>query len=99
MQKFIITENGTMVFGDVRLHRDLIPYGDTTCHGGGFWRIDNQRGCIILFGRSFDFGSPEFNCLRRIDTTTLPGSLGYPMFYEREFAGEVILEPIEHTTS
>ena len=70
------------------------PDGDDTCHGGGFWRIDNQRGCIILYGRSFDFGAPEFMYLRRIDTSTVPGSLGYPMFYEREFAGEEIMEPV-----
>lgn len=94
MQKFIITEGGTMVFGDVKLHHDLIPDGDDTCHGGGFWRIDYQRGCIILSGRSFDFGPPEFLYLERIDTTTPPGSLGYPMFYERQFSGEDILEPV-----
>lgn len=94
MQKFIITEGGKLVFGDVKLHRDLIPDGDGACHGGGFWRIDNQRGCILLYGRSFDFGAPEFNYMRSIDKTTLPASLGYPMFYEREFAGEEILEPI-----
>lgn len=93
MQKFIITESGTLVFGDVKFHRDLIPYGDGACCGGGFWRIDNQRGCIILSGRSFDFGPLEFQRLQRIDTTTLPGSLGYPMFYERQFAGEDIMEP------
>lgn len=83
-----------MVFGDVKLHRDLIPDGDDTCRGGGFWRVDNQRGCVILSGRSFDFGAPEFRYLERIDTTTPPGSLGYPMFYERQFAGEDILEPV-----
>lgn len=55
-----------MVFGDVKLHRDLIPDGDDTCHGGGFWRIDNQRGCIILSARSFDFGPPEFLYLERL---------------------------------
>lgn len=94
MQKFIITTDGTMRFGDVQLHRDLIPYGDDTCYGGGFWRVDNHRGCIILSGRSYDFGAPEFSRLRSIDTTTAPGSLGYPMFYERMFAGEEYLEPV-----
>jgi len=42
MQKFIITQDGTLEFGDVRLHRDLIPDGEDSCHGGGFWTIDNQ---------------------------------------------------------
>lgn len=98
MQKFIITESGTIVFGDVKLHRELIPFGDNTCHGGGFWKIDNQRGCVILYGRSFDFGPPDFLFLKRIDTTTPPGSLGYPMFYERQNDGELILEPIDNLT-
>jgi len=94
MRKFIITEDGTLRFGDVSLHRDLIPMGDDTCHGGGFWQIDNQRGIVILSGRSFDFGAPEFSYLRRVDRTEGPGLLGYPIFYLREFAGEEILEPV-----
>lgn len=94
MKKFIITEDGTLVFGDVSLHRELIPAEDTTCHGGGFWQIDNQRGIIILSGRSFDFGAPEFSYLKRVDRTQGPGLLGYPIFYHREFAGDEMLEPI-----
>lgn len=94
MQKFIITQSGTLLFGDVKLHRDLIPDRDDTCYGGGFWRIDNQRGMVLLYGRSFDFGAPEFSRMRSIDRTGIPGALPYPMFYQREFAGEEILEPI-----
>ena len=94
-RKFIITNDGTLVFGDVELHRNLIPEGDDTCHGGGLWRIDNQRGIIELSGRSFDFGAPEFSFLLWVDRSSVPGSLGYPIFYRREFAGEVILEPID----
>ncbi len=97
MNKFIITQEGVLEFGDVRLHRDLIPDGDDTCHGGGFWTIDNQRGIVILYGRSFDFGAPEFCYLKRINQSAIPGSLGYPMFYKREFCGEEILEPITTT--
>lgn len=92
--KFIISLSGTLLFGHVSLHRDLIPDGEGTCHGGGLWRIDNQRGCVILYGRSFDFGAPEFSYLQRIDRSTIPGSLGYPMFYSRDFCGQEILEPI-----
>lgn len=94
MNKFIITEDGTLEFGDVRLHRDLIPEGDNTCHGGGFWTIDNQRGIILLYGRSFDFGAPEFPFLRRINKSVMPACLGYPIFYKREFCGEEVLEEI-----
>ena len=95
MNKFIITESGVLEFGDVQLHRELIPHGENTCHGGGFWRINHQRGIIELYGRSFDFGAPEWSYLKRINETIIPASLGYPMFYKREFCGEEILEPIE----
>ena len=87
-RKFIITNDGTLVFGEVELHRDLIPEGDDTCHGGGMWRIDNQRGVIVLSGRSFDFGSPDFTCFKRVDRSSGPGLLGYPILYRRDFDGE-----------
>lgn len=91
--KFIITLDGILIMGRVSLHRDLIPDGQDTCHGGGFWKIDNQRGCIILSGRSFDFGAPEFSFFQSVSYEG-PGILGYPIFYSREFCGQEILEPI-----
>lgn len=92
--KFIITLGGEIRFGNVFLHRDLLPKGDATCHGGGLWKIDNQNGRILLYGRSFDFGAPDFSEARWVSKGTEPGSLGYPMFYQRSFADEDILEPI-----
>lgn len=94
MRKFIISQEGELIFGDVNLHMDLLPPGDDTCHGGGFWQIDNHRGVVILSGRSFDFGAPEFSFLRRINKDTVPGCLGFPIFYRREFCGQEILEPV-----
>lgn len=94
MRKFIITEDGTLLFGDVALHRDLIPEGDDTCHGGGFWQIDNQKGIVLLTGRSFDFGAPEFSYFKRVDRNSIPGKLNYPIYYRWEFEGKEILEPI-----
>ena len=93
--KFIITQNGVLVFGNVFLHRDLLPKSDTTCYGGGLWRVDNQRGCILLYGRSFDFGEPEFSHLRRINRSMPPASLGFPIFYKKEVYGMEVLEPVE----
>lgn len=92
--KFIITLDGELKFGNVYLHRDLLPDGHTTCHGGGLWKIDNQRGCILLFGRSFDFGTPDFAFAKKIDRNEMPGCLDYPMFYTRKWLDEEILEPI-----
>lgn len=91
--KFIITLDGTLRFGTVSLHKDLLPAGDQSCHGGGLWKIDNQRGIIILHGRSFDFGMPEFEYFKRVSAEG-PGALGYPIFYQRYFGEEEVLEPI-----
>ena len=91
--KFIISESGTIILGNVYLHRDLLPDGDSTCFGGGLWKIDNQRGIVILYGRSFDFGAPDFSEARRIDRSGLHG-LDYPLIYQRQFAGDEFLEPI-----
>lgn len=94
MNKFIITQDGTMKFGDVLYHKDLIPGNEMTCCGGGFWTIDNQRGIIILYGQSYDFGKPDFSRLRAIDKSTLPANLGYPIFYKNTINGDEILEPV-----
>jgi len=90
-QKFIITLDGTLLFGNVFLHRELLPYGDSTCYGGGLWKIDDQRKCIILFGRSFDFGLPDFAYLQRVNYSET-GYREYPIFYQRHFATEEVLE-------
>lgn len=91
--KFIISESGSILFGNVYLHRDLLPPADSTCHGGGLWKVDNQRGIILLYGRSFDFGAPDFSMATRVNRDGLHG-LNYPLFYQRQFCGEDILEPI-----
>lgn len=92
--KFIITLDGEIRFGNVFLHRELLPEGHTTCYGGGLWKIDNGRGCVILYGRSFDFGPPDFEFVRTINRNVMPGSLGYPLFCARRWGDEEILEPV-----
>ncbi len=92
--KFIIRLDGTLIFGNVYLHRDLLPLHDSTCYGGGLWEVDHERHCIVLFGRSFDFGPPDFSQLRRIDLASCPKRDGYPIFYRRTWLGEEILEPV-----
>lgn len=93
--KFIITLSGEIRFGNVFLHRELLPKAHTICHGGGLWKVDNQNGRIILYGRSFDFGLPDFEQATWVDRSCPPGSLGYPMFYQRTFADEEFLEEIK----
>ena len=91
--KFIITIDGVLKFGNVYLHKELLPKGHTTCYGGGLWKVDHARSCIILYGRSFDFGLPDLDKIERVDCEG-PGGLGYPIFFERHFGDEYLLEPV-----
>jgi len=93
--KFIISKDGTMILGNVYLHRELLPKGEDTCHGGGLWKIDNQNGRLLLYGKSFDFGYPDFGALRSVDRSDFPGNMNLPMFYMRKWVDEEILEPVE----
>ena len=92
-KKFIITLDGGLVFGHVYLHRELLPDGEETCYGGGLWKIDEERKCIILFGRSFDFGMPEFEHIRSVDYEVTEYR-EWPIFYQRHFAEEEVLEAV-----
>lgn len=79
-KKFIITEEGILKFGVVHMHRDLLSFGETCEYGGGLWQIDNQRNAIVLYGSSYDFGSPDFTSVRKIDWSGLGGSK-HPLLY------------------
>lgn len=80
MQKFVITQEGELRFGDVCLHKDLLPSGDGECRGGGFWQVSANGLCIELYGRSYDFGSPDFTYLQTINRSGL-GGLMLPLIY------------------
>ena len=70
--KFIITIDGVLKFGNVYLHKELLPKGHTTC---------------------YDFGLPDLDKIERVDCEG-PGGLGYPIFFERHFGDEDLLEPV-----
>ena len=72
-QKFIINQDGVLKFGHVYLHRDLLGYEEQCPYGGGLWKTDEMRGAILLYGRSFDFGTPDFNHVHRIEWTGVGG--------------------------
>lgn len=80
MQKFIITNDGEMRFGDVRLHKDLLPWGDYECHGGGMWQIAANGLSVNLYGASYDFGPADFDRLTHIDWSGLGGKI-LPLIY------------------
>ena len=73
MQKFVITLDGELRFGDVNRHKDLLPYGDNDCHGGGFWQISKGGMSIDLYGRSYDYGGPDFSMINCVDWTGIGG--------------------------
>ena len=66
-QKFIINQDGLLIFGNVYQHRELLGWGDTCPYGGGLWRYDAVRGAILLYGRSFAFGVPDIAQVREVD--------------------------------
>ena len=91
--KFIITDSGVLRFGNVYLHRDLLEFGEKCSYGGGFWKFDDSRGAILLYGRSFDFGKASFNQIRRIEWTGVGGT-PRPLFYVPYWPDESMLIPV-----
>ena len=84
---------GTFVFGLVCQHKDLVQgYGKV--HGGGWYHKDDERKLMELYGRSGDYGAPDFRFLDRI-----PASLkGYTFTYSPDWgpdSRELLLEGVE----
>ena len=92
-QKFIINQDGVLKFGHVYLHRDLLLRDEQCPYGGGLWKIDEGRGVILLYGRSFDFGAPDFYHVRRIEWTGV-GGRPLPLFYLPHWPEEDLLIPV-----
>ena len=92
-QKFIINQDGVLKFGHVYLHRDLLEAGERCPYGGGLWKADECRGALLLYGRLFDFGRPDFRFLRRVDWSGA-GGVERPLFFLPQWPNEDWLEPI-----
>ena len=92
-QKFIINQDGVLKFGHVYLHKDLLARDERCPYGGGLWKIDEGRRAILLYGRSFDFGAPDFHHLRRIEWTGVGGQ-PLPLFYLPHWPEEDLLIPV-----
>jgi len=79
MRKFIVTHTGTLKYGDVRMHKDLLR-GKEMCIGGGYYEFDYISNRLLLSGESYDFGKPKWNY---IDELKVPSSLqGLTILYE-----------------
>lgn len=79
MQKFIVTADGRLKFGNVHMHKDLLS-DDEWCIGGGLYEWDYVRHRMLLSGKSYDFGRVKWSM---VSTLLLPASLrGFDIFYE-----------------
>lgn len=79
MQKFIVTSEGRLKFGDVALHKHLLsPY--ETCVGGGVYEFEWLEMKMLLSGKSYDFGRVKWDY---VDRLIIPASLrGVRILYE-----------------
>jgi hypothetical protein len=74
---------GTFVYGMVGQHKELIP-GYVKTHGGGWFHQDESRKIMTLYGRSGDYGEPDFRFLDRI-----PAQLqGYRFVYSPDWGAD-----------
>ena len=80
-QKFIITDEGELKFGNVYHHRNLLRWEQDCPYGGGLWRVDEARGAVVLYGRSFEFGAPSFEGLKYVNWDGIDG-IERPLFYQ-----------------
>lgn len=79
MQKFIVTSDGKLKFGDVHLHKQLLAPGES-CIGGGVYEWDYVGNRMLLSGKSYDFGRVQWSL---VDTLELPDSVrGMEILYE-----------------
>lgn len=92
-QKFIINQYGVLKFGRVYQHRDLLGWGEECPYGGGLWKKDDERRAILLYGRSFAFGTPDFSQLRRIEWAGAGGTPS-PLFFLPHWPDEDMLIPV-----
>ena len=92
-QKFVITQDGVLKFGKVYQHSDLLGWGEECPYGGGLWKMDEGRRAVLLYGRSFAFGTPDFNQVKRIDWRGIGGS-PFPLFFVPRWPNEDQLIPV-----
>jgi hypothetical protein len=92
-QKFIITGDGELRFGNVYHHRNLLHWDETCPHGGGLWRVDEERGIVVLYGRSFEFGVPSIEEIRYVDWDGIDGK-ERQLFYQPHWPYDEALVPV-----
>lgn len=94
-RKFIITQEGILRFGIVYQHNELLDYHEHGDGGGGLWKYDPLRDAILLYGRSFEFGPPDFSRLQRIDRTGLDVNKTATLLYLPQWPDESVVVPVD----
>lgn len=92
-RKFIITQDGILRFGIVYQHNELLDYHEHGDGGGGLWKYDPLRDAILLYGRSFEFGPPDFSSLQRVDRTGV-GYNNATLLYLPKWPDESVAVPV-----
>lgn len=92
-KKFIITGEGVLRFGVVYQHCELLKWGEECLYGGGLWVVDERRGAVLLYGRSFAFGAPCVEMVQSVDWDSL-GLEPCPLFFVPQWPKEDSLLPI-----
>ena len=82
----------SLLLQNVYLHRELLEVGEECVYGGGLWKVDESRNAILLYGRSFDFGPPDFDYVRRIEWSGVGGRPA-PLFFLPDWPNEDMLIP------
>lgn len=58
MAKKFIINNGNLVIGNVKLHKELMKDHSAT-KGGGYWEFNREKNIVYLYSKSMDFGQAK----------------------------------------
>ena len=92
-KKFIITDSGVLRFGVVYQHYELLERGEDCPYGGGLWEYDAVRGAVLLYGRSFAFGTPCVEQVKVVDWESI-GIAPCPVFHLPHWPDVKMLVPV-----
>lgn len=67
MNKYVLVKRNDgkicMRYANTDFHKNMVLYGDT-CLGGGMFTFDDENNEMKLWGKSDDFGEPQFDKIR-----------------------------------
>lgn len=98
-----VVYKGKLKFGNVELHKNLLPpnYQNSDVAGGGLYSVDKSKKQIKLFGESFDFGQCSFEEVRdAFKNYTCPHTWwDYEWIFSNDFETKILLAHDSRRTS